>query len=224
MATWDVNVNGTIANDAVINAKLANMVQATIKGRQAGSGTGDPEDLTASQARTALGLGTAALVNTGTGAGDVPTITQADARYSRFIVKPTNTDRTNNTLSADPHLVLPMAANTGYSGVIILFISASAAGDFKSRITGPAAPNYVLLAQAASATTGSTLTNRVAAAYDSTDLTQTNTVDFVIRIQIQFTVQNGANAGNLTVEWAQNSTSANPTTLLAGSSIEYMQF
>jgi hypothetical protein len=31
--------------------------------------------------RTDLGLGTAALVNTGTGASDVPTITQADARY-----------------------------------------------------------------------------------------------------------------------------------------------
>jgi hypothetical protein len=55
----------TIANDAVTNAKLANMAQATIKGRQAGAGTGDPEDLTASQARTALGLGTAALSNTG---------------------------------------------------------------------------------------------------------------------------------------------------------------
>lgn len=71
----------TIANDAVTNAKLANMAEATIKGRQAGSGTGDPEDLTATQAQTALGLGTAALVNTGTGSGDVPTTSQADGRY-----------------------------------------------------------------------------------------------------------------------------------------------
>jgi hypothetical protein len=71
----------TIANDAVTNAKLANMAQATIKGRQAGAGTGDPEDLTASQALTAMGLGTAAVVNTGTGSGDVPTTSQADARY-----------------------------------------------------------------------------------------------------------------------------------------------
>jgi len=64
--TGDVTGSGTgsfaatIANDAVSNAKLANMAQATIKGREAGSGTGDPVDLTATQARTALGLGDAA--------------------------------------------------------------------------------------------------------------------------------------------------------------------
>jgi hypothetical protein len=52
-----------IANDAVTNAKMANMAQATIKGRQAGGGTGDPEDLTASEARTAMGLASGALIN-----------------------------------------------------------------------------------------------------------------------------------------------------------------
>ena len=73
----------TIANDAVTNAKLANMATTTIKGRVS-AGTGDPEDLSASQARTVLGLGTAALVNTGTGSEDVPTIANADARYARL--------------------------------------------------------------------------------------------------------------------------------------------
>jgi hypothetical protein len=43
----------TIANDAVTNAKLANMATATIKGR-ATAGTGDPEDLSASSVRTLL--------------------------------------------------------------------------------------------------------------------------------------------------------------------------
>jgi hypothetical protein len=75
----------TIASQAVTNAKLTHMPQATIKGRQAGAGTGDPEDLTASQARTAMGLGTAAVVNTGTGAGDVPTTAQGDARYAAIV-------------------------------------------------------------------------------------------------------------------------------------------
>jgi hypothetical protein len=44
----------TIAADAVTNTKLANMAQSTIKGRAAGAGTGDPTDLTATQATAIL--------------------------------------------------------------------------------------------------------------------------------------------------------------------------
>jgi hypothetical protein len=87
-------VAATIANDAVTNAKAANMAQATLKGRAAGAGTGDPTDLTADQARTAMGLGTAATLNSGTGAGDLPTITQADARYQLL---PTINDQSGTT-------------------------------------------------------------------------------------------------------------------------------
>lgn len=51
--TGDVTGSGalTIANDAVTNAKAANMAVNTIKGRIT-SGTGDPEDLSTSQIRT----------------------------------------------------------------------------------------------------------------------------------------------------------------------------
>lgn len=44
----------TVDSDAISNAKLANVATATIKGRST-SGTGDPEDLTASQVRALLG-------------------------------------------------------------------------------------------------------------------------------------------------------------------------
>jgi hypothetical protein len=43
----------TIANDAVTNAKLANMASGTLKGRSS-AGTGDPEDLTGTQATALL--------------------------------------------------------------------------------------------------------------------------------------------------------------------------
>ena len=52
----------TIANDAVTNAKLANMATQTFKGRTT-AGTGDPEDLSIAQAKTLLNL-------TGTNSGD----------------------------------------------------------------------------------------------------------------------------------------------------------
>jgi len=58
--TTDVTASGpgsvaaTIANDAVTNAKAANMAQATIKGRASGAGTGDPTDLSGTQATVIL--------------------------------------------------------------------------------------------------------------------------------------------------------------------------
>lgn len=46
----------TIANNAVTNAKAADMAADTIKGRANGAGTGDPTDLTATQVRTILNV------------------------------------------------------------------------------------------------------------------------------------------------------------------------
>jgi len=44
----------TVGDDAVTNTKLANMAQATFKGRADGAGTGDPVDLSATQALTII--------------------------------------------------------------------------------------------------------------------------------------------------------------------------
>jgi hypothetical protein len=55
----------TIANDAVTNAKAANMAVNTIKGRIT-TGTGDPEDLTAANVRTIINVADGATANTGT--------------------------------------------------------------------------------------------------------------------------------------------------------------
>lgn len=54
-ATVAVGTPG-IADNAVTNAKLADMAQATIKGRASGAGTGDPADLTAAQVKTILAI------------------------------------------------------------------------------------------------------------------------------------------------------------------------
>lgn len=63
--TGDVTGSGsgtvatTIAANAVDNTKISDMSQATLKGRAAAAGTGDPADLTAAQVKTILALSTA---------------------------------------------------------------------------------------------------------------------------------------------------------------------
>lgn len=66
----------TIANDAVTNAKLANMATQTFKGRTT-AGTGDPEDLTVTQATAMLNVANA------TTKGLVPTPPNNTTTYLR---------------------------------------------------------------------------------------------------------------------------------------------
>ncbi|MBM1897203.1 hypothetical protein JQW29_18995 [Sulfitobacter pseudonitzschiae] len=59
-ATNWLSLEVAIADDAITNAKLANMATARIKGRVT-AGTGDPEDLTAAQVKAMLGVGSTTL-------------------------------------------------------------------------------------------------------------------------------------------------------------------
>lgn len=84
--TGDVTTSGaaaTIANDAVSNAKLANMATATFKGRTT-AGTGDPEDLTATQA-TALLDNVVGDSGSGGTKGLVPAAAAGDAAAGKFL-------------------------------------------------------------------------------------------------------------------------------------------
>lgn len=78
--------NPVITNNAVTLAKLADIATASILGRIT-VGTGDPEVLTATQVRTLLGLGTAALVNIGNSVGNIPPI-EAGGYLNTSVIPP----------------------------------------------------------------------------------------------------------------------------------------
>jgi len=57
-------LSADVKTDSIDNTLLANMVQATLKGRAAAAGTGDPTDLTADQASTLLDTATDPFIRT----------------------------------------------------------------------------------------------------------------------------------------------------------------
>ncbi len=105
------------AGNSVTNAKLAQMANNTVKCRVT-AGTGDPEDCTATQGRSVLGLGTAAQQNTGTSGANVPLLNannthsgtntftgtadfQVPAKLSSFVTSTQITSNQNNYTATD---------------------------------------------------------------------------------------------------------------------------
>lgn len=100
----------------IVNSKLSQMAQNTIKGRVS-SGTGEPEDLSATQLQSLLSLGTAAQANTGTAVGNVPLI-QSGGKIAA-VIDPSflNNVVYVNSISDFPAPsggVITLAANTTY--------------------------------------------------------------------------------------------------------------
>lgn len=117
-----------IANDAVTNAKLADMAQDTIKGRTSGAGTGDPVDLTAAQVATivaaavasALGIAGGKYTPTLTNVANLDASTAFEARWIRignniFVTGLVQPDATTVGVLCQLGISLPVASNLGVS-------------------------------------------------------------------------------------------------------------
>ena len=75
--TFSVFGDSSIAADSIDNAKLANMAQATVKGRASTTGTGDPVDLTPDQLVAIINAATTAL-----NAARLPSTADTNARIA----------------------------------------------------------------------------------------------------------------------------------------------
>lgn len=125
---------------------------------------------------------------------------------------------TTNTVLTSMGVLVPILANTTYAiRVWLPFSLAGVVSGFKFAIAGPAAPTYfissaqvITSAAALLATTISTLGNAFASAL-ATAATHNCIFDA--------TLVNGASAGNVDVQFAQNVSDAGAITILRGASI-----
>lgn len=141
----------------------------------------------------------------------------------QYAVKSASTSRTSNSLSADPHLTLPLVANAVYLVEFYLYHNNSTTGGFQTDWTVPASATGLKGTIGATSATGATFVTRqdtnarfsahnysTAAVYH----TETGTVDGVAWERSILTT--AASSGNVTLRWAQV-TATGTTSLDVGS-------
>lgn len=127
----------------------------------------------------------------------------------------------NSTFTDDPFMTFSVAANTKYSFRGKLFFNtASSSPGFKAQLTGPASPTKVRVKRTGIVAGGTALSAiQVDSAFSTSIALAAGTGDGYL--EFDGFLQNGANAGSVTIQWAQNFSNANATVLYAGSYIEY---
>ncbi len=132
------------------------------------------------------------------------------------IIKTGDENCSNNTFQDDDHLSFSVEANQSYEWTMDLMVITTNTADFKYQLTGPAASNQIYYyAQANNSNIEYTL---MSTAF-STSLTNTFAHPD-LNIKIRGFLNNGANAGTVMLQWAQNTTSGT-TTIKQGSALSW---
>lgn len=145
-----------------------------------------------------------------------------------FIVLKKTADQTktsNNTMADDNTLTFSMAANTTYRIRANIFFTAKAASDIRVKFNGPAAPTNIAYrmhyGETVTGGAGTTIFQSNASAYTGNDTSITAASDFSGFVFWEATIVNGVNAGTFAFQWAQNTSVAENTVVLKGSTMEY---
>jgi hypothetical protein len=138
------------------------------------------------------------------------------------VKKTSDTTRTaTTTLAADPALTFPVLANTTYAFRFLVWADTTAAGDFKFSVSGPASPTLVRMRRtsiAAGATAFGTIAVDTAFGV-SVAVAGTGTNG--VCVEVAGTLANGANAGAVAFQWAQNTSDPGSTIVRKGSFVEH---
>lgn len=138
------------------------------------------------------------------------------------IIKPADTARTNNTVSADPDMVVNLTALTNYVIKIRAWFIANATPDIRYALTfsGTATRVRRRIIRTATADVPAMITAGTSFNLAASPIV-ISTTGVSPYIEEYIVVQVGAVGGQLALQWAQVTTSALACTLLEGSHIEY---
>jgi hypothetical protein len=133
------------------------------------------------------------------------------------------------TLSMDASLRFSAAANTKYAFEIEVWFNTATAADFKFGLDGPASPTLVYAHvdaippdDVSTTLSNSNTKHAVFKSYETTGISLTSTTQTAAGyVRMRGILQNGANAANCGFTWAQGTSDAGNTTVLAGSYIRY---
>jgi hypothetical protein len=142
-------------------------------------------------------------------------------RLPRPIVKTADESTTSDTsFDDDAALKFAVEASKKYWFRFTVFYNTPTAADFKWQLAGPASPTLIVYDGMALAPGATALTvTRDAAFASSHALTETSGT--IGKVVIEGFLHNGANAGTVALQWAQNTSNGSATTVRAGSRLEY---
>ena len=137
--------------------------------------------------------------------------------------KSSTTQRTSTTtMTSDPDLTFSMSANTTYNVRAFIMFEAHTAPDIKIWYTAPYPTLCMIHREHIAPTTPTVKTIAIDDFNTVTTITCSTGVYWVL--QFNALVQNWSNAGTFAFQWAQNTSDANVTQVLAGSYMEYISF
>ncbi len=132
-------------------------------------------------------------------------------------IKPSGQPVSNNTLVNDSALVLPVAANAFYAIEALIQYNALAGGDIKWTFTIPASASGFYGVTVSPA--GGGFAGGAAFAWTDTYNGIGSGVSTPMNVRIHGILNTAGTAGNLQFRWAQNTTNATPTTVMANSAL-----
>lgn len=152
-------------------------------------------------------------------AGQVLTAADVDAWFvPKAVIKPADTGRVSTTtMTNDPDLLLALASSASYQITGVIFYDGPTAGasDFKWTFTIPSGTSGQYSAA------HQNLSGGFAGAFQSnwtdTVAANTNGVGTIMSVAIQGIIQTGGTAGNLQLQWAQNTSNGTNTHVKAQS-------